>query len=532
MSKFTITVTDNYLVLPIGRQVDMRKLKLTHNGNTVKDLDLRLDYVNPSEYVYCDARAYRGQQLTIETVPDVEYQDIQTDEPEIRYGDLKSFRPRIHFTPDFGWINDPNGLLEYVSPVTGEKTYHMFYQYNPYDTIWGNMHWGHATSTDLLHWQHQPIALFPDELGTMFSGSAIIDRENRTGLKDGDEDVILLFYTAAGGANLLSEGKRFTQCLAYSTDGGKTFRKYENNPIIPNIKGDNRDPKVIWCAEMDRYIMALYLEESSFAILVSDDLLHWELLQEIVIEGEAECPDIYPLNANNDSKQRKWIISGASHRYIICEHKNNRFNIIQNARSLHYGRFSYASQTFSDVSDGRRINLAWNRDLHFPGAPFNGQMSIPMKMSLKEKNSEYFLCAEPIKELMNLTTGRSEYTNLELDHHRPFSLPLEKSAYLIEMDLSHVSNSRIIVNLFGKNIKIEPAMNLLRVGENTVPLSVSGIPGRLRILVDTCSIELFTGDGEAMMTSQLLCDYNLNVMHLHVDGHTTLRTLTVTELVP
>ena len=530
MSKFIVTITDNYLVLPIGRQVDMRKLKLIYNENVVKELDLRLDYINPCEYVYCDVRAYRGQQLTIEIVPDVEYHDQQASEPENCYSEHRRYRPHIHFTAPFGWINDPNGLLEYTSPVNGEKTYHMFYQHNPYDTMWGNMHWGHAVSHDLLHWEHRPIALCPDELGTTFSGSAIIDRENRSGLKDGNEDVILLFYTAAGGTNLLSQGKRFTQCLAYSTDGGMTFRKYENNPIIPHIRGDNRDPKVIWCTEMERYIMALYLEESSFAILTSDDLLHWELLQEMVIEGEAECPDIYPLNANGDPAKRRWIFSGASHRYVVCEYKNGRFNKIQNTRLLHYGRYSYASQTFSDVSDGRRINVAWNRELHFPEAPFNGQMSIPMKMLLKFKASEYFLCAEPAEELMRLVANRSVYTNLELNREKSFFLPLKKSAYDIELDLSYISKDRIILNLFGKNVKIEPTMNLIRVGENTVPLSVFGPPGRLRILVDTCSIELFTGDGEAMMTAPFLCDYNLNAIHLHVDGRTTLRTLTVTEL--
>ncbi len=531
MSKFTIIITDDYLVLPIGHHVDMRKLKLIHNGEMVRDLDIRLDYVNPCEYVYFDVSAYRGQVLTIEIIPDVEYHDRQVSEAEICYSECKNYRPHIHFTPSFGWLNDPNGLLEYTSPVTGLKSYHLFYQHNPFDTIWGNMHWGHAVSYDLLHWEHRPVSLSPDELGTMFSGSAIVDRENRSGLKDGDEDVILLFYTAAGGVNLLSQGKQFAQCLAYSTDGGMTFRKYKNNPIIPHIKGDNRDPKVIWCAEMGRYIMALYLEESSFAILASDDFLHWEPLQEMVIEGEAECPDIYPLNVDGDPTKRRWIFIGASHRYVVCEYKNCHFNIVQSARPLHYSRYSYASQTFSDVSDGRRISMAWNRDLHFPETSFNGQLSVPMVMSLKSTGSGYFLCAEPVAELTQLTTNRISYTNLKLNREKNFCLPLEKSAYDIELGLSRFSKGRIILNIFGKNVEIEPAMNLIRVEENTLPLSVSGPPERLRILVDTCSIELFTGDGEAMMTAPFLCDYNLNVLYLYSDSHTDLNTLTVTQLI-
>lgn len=345
VSKLTIKAEKKYLVLPVGKYVDSRKLVLVHDGKTAVDIDLRLDYVNPSEYVCLDISKYRGDELTVEVLQDVIPEDIQSDAPPVNYSLSRSFRPQVHFTPDYGWINDPNGLLEYTSPVTGKKTYHMFYQYNPYDTVWGNMHWGHAVSSDLIRWEHRPIALFPDGFGTMFSGSAVIDRENRSGLKEGEEDVILLFYTAAGGSNLLSEGKKFTQCLAYSTDGGETFRKYADNPIVPHIAGENRDPKVIWCEEMQRYVMALYLEDSLFQLLVSDDLLHWEKLQDIVIEGEAECPDIYPLYADGDKNNRKWIISGASHRYVVCEYRNYRFNIIQNARPLNYGRYSYAAQT-------------------------------------------------------------------------------------------------------------------------------------------------------------------------------------------
>ena len=532
LSKLTITIEKNYLVFPIGRYVDSRKLKICYNGNMVNDIDLRLDYVNPSEYVYYDVRKYIGKDINIETDQAVVLENIQSDSPEFNYSEIKNFRPTVHFTPDYGWINDPNGLLEYVSPVTGKKTYHMFYQYNPYDTVWGNMHWGHAVSSDLVRWENRPIALYPDEQGTMFSGSAVIDRENRTGLKEGDEDVILLFYTSAGGANLLSSGKPFTQCLAYSTDGGQTFKKYEKNPIVPHIKSDNRDSKVIWCDDMERYVMALYLEDSLFALLVSDDLLHWDMLQEIVIEGEAECPDIYPLYADGDRSKKKWIISGASHRYVVCEYNNYRFNIIQNARPLNYGRYSYAAQTFSGVPNGRRINIAWNRNLDFPGVPFNGQMSVPMEMSLRTHESEYFLCSEPISEITALKSEQTVFSSTEVTKDSPLVIPMKRCAYALDFDFSFSDKGKITVNIFGKNVKIDPEMNLVRVGENTFPLSVAGVPGRLRMIVDTCSIELISGNGEAMMTAPLLCDYNLNKMFIETENRVFIKSLTVTELVP
>ena len=167
----------------------------------------------------------------------------------------------------------------------------------------------------------------PDELGMIFSGSAVVDSENRSGLKSGEEDVILIYYTAAGGTNKLSENKKFTQCIAYSNDCGKTFVKYKENPIIQNVGNDNRDPKVVWCEEMQCYVMALYLEEgtSSFGIFTSRDLLHWEFLQEIVIDGDAECPDLYPIYVQDGERERKWVITAASGKYIICECSENGF---------------------------------------------------------------------------------------------------------------------------------------------------------------------------------------------------------------
>lgn len=233
------------------------------------------------------------------------------------------------------------------------------------------------------------------------------------------------------------------------------------------------------------------------------------MLQEIVIEGEAECPDIYPLYADGDRSKKKWIISGASHRYVVCEYNNYRFNIIQNARPLNYGRYSYAAQTFSGVPNGRRINIAWNRNLDFPGVPFNGQMSVPMEMSLRTHESEYFLCSEPISEITALKSEQTVFSSTEVTKDSPLVIPMKRCAYALDFDFSFSDKGKITINIFGKNVKIDPEMNLVRVGENTFPLSVAGVPGRLRMIVDTCSIELISGNGEAMMNAPLLCDYNL-----------------------
>lgn len=518
-------------MLPIGKHVGTRKITVYRDGKLVDDFDLRLDYVNPCDWVFYDLRRFSGTTVEFGCEPDIAIQDNQCMAPLSPNSQTLNYRPYIHFTPNHGWINDPNGLLEYTSPVTGIKTYHMFFQYNPYDTVWGNMHWGHAVSRDLVHWEELPIALYPDADGTMFSGSAIIDRENRTGLKEGDEDVILLYYTCAGHNNLRSQGKEFTQCLAYSTDGGITFRKYAHNPLIPHIVGDNRDPKVIRCEEMDCYVMALYLDEANFAIFTSDDLLHWELKQKIAIEGDAECPDLFPLNADGDPKQRKWVISGASHVYIVCECRGGRFEQIQAPRRLCYGNNHYAAQTFSDVSDGRRICIAWNRNLEFPRAPFMGQMSVPLELTLRSRGKEYDLCAMPVRELEQLVADREVYRDVEFSAQNPRVFPLLPAAYRVRLDLGP-SPSDLMLRVFGQPIRISVGKNLVSVGASAFPLSTDSSDRHLTLLIDGCSVELFSGDGQALMTAPLLCDYNINRLVLTSDSPASVERLEISRLRP
>jgi levanase/fructan beta-fructosidase len=269
------------------------------------------------------------------------------------------YRPEFHFSSQRGWINDPNGLFYY------KDMYHMFFQHNPVGCKWGNMHWGHAVSKDLVHWEEKEIALYPDEMGTMFSGSAIVDTKNATGLKKNENDVILLFYTAAGGTDSeLSKSQPFTQCLAYSTDGGNTFEKYPENPIVPFIEPGNRDPKVIYHAESDVYTMVLYLADYRYLLLTSKNLLDWKRIQEISLQDDGECPDFYPLPVDGNMENMKWVLSGASDRYLYGSFDGNKFCSEAEVKRLQYGKLnSYAAQTWSDLSavDTRRIRIAWNR---------------------------------------------------------------------------------------------------------------------------------------------------------------------------
>lgn len=186
----------------------------------------------------------------------------------------------------------------------------MFYQHNPVGNGWGNMHWGHAESDDLVHWEEKEIALFPDEMGTMWSGSAVIDTNNVTGFKENEHAPLILFYTAVGtDTSKTAADKPFVQCLAYSVDGGETFKKYQKNPIIPQAIIGNRDPKVVYCEEMGCYLMALYMSGNEFRLYKSDNLIDWKSFQNLSIPGDDECPELYPIIA--DSGKKYWILTGA-----------------------------------------------------------------------------------------------------------------------------------------------------------------------------------------------------------------------------
>jgi len=393
----------------------------------------------------------------------------------------------------------------------------MFYQHNPYDWVWGNMHWGHAISDDLLHWEHLEPALYPDEYGTMFSGSAIVDRENRSGLKNGDEDVILLFYTCAGNTSYRSNNKKFTQCIAYSNDGGMTFTKYEKNPVVEHIAADNRDPKVIWCEELGKYVMALYLDRDEYVLLTSDDFLHWEELQRLTLERDGECPDFYPLNADGDPAKRKWILSGAAHHYLVGEFENGKFNILQNSRALNHGWNSYAAQTFSTDDELERIQIAWDRNHSFGSAKICGQMSVPYNMSLTETKDGYYLCASPVENLASIRRDQRDFRNVTIDSETPFTAELDESAYELDLTFDPASlASDVTIDIFGQQIHLESSVNTVRVKKDTMPMSMSDQKAEIKFIIDKGSVEIFGCEGCAIMTTPWVLNFNRRYINITV----------------
>ena len=435
----------HYLVLPINNSAECRKIML-HGEMGAYSLDVRLDRLNPEYYSYVPVN-FLGE---FRVEPEDGGYSIAEALPDDTY--REPLRPLFHFTAAQGWNNDPNGLIYY------EGRYHLFFQHNPAGNQWGNMHWGHAVSEDLLHWKELDIALYPDETGAMFSGSSIEDTHNVTGLKENAHNPLILFYTAAGNP--------VKQCMAYSTDGGNTFKKYAGNPILPNIISDNRDPKVIWCDETDCYILALYLDGNTYALFRSDNLIQWREFQRIELPGDSECPDFYPLMLG---AERYWVLSGASDKYYIGKFENGKFVPVQPVLSMHdEGCKLYAAQTFSGIS-GRRIRISWDTgNLAAENKMRWGcGMSVPADMQLmRDENGYIRLCAVPVPELEKLCCSADT-----------------AAAFVIEAELK--LNRGAVLKIYGNEIQFMPPAEVAYPYETGV-----------RIYVDRLSVEVYFGCGE------------------------------------
>lgn len=506
-----------FLECPVSYTARSKRLEFLDGDTLVYDLDIPLDPLHPDYVVYLPIRHLLGRTLTLRTVPEMPLTLRQTAEDEAPRA--SRLRPKFHYTAKQGWLNDPNGLC------TVDGTYHLFYQYNPASSNWGNMHWGHAVSTDLLRWEEREPALYPDELGTMFSGSAVVDFDNRSGLGDGIRPPLLLYYTAAGGASALSAGKKASQCLAYSTDGGLTFRKYEGNPIIPYFAEENRDPKVIYHPETDRYILALFLNKHDYGLFASDNLLDWSLLQVIAIDEDWECPDFYPLPLDGDGTNIKWVLIGAYDRYLVGSFDGYSFRAEQSVGRLHVGNASYAAQSWFNLREGdsRRVRIAWNNHA-LPAAPFNMSMNIPCEMTLRTVGDRMVLCANPIAELRDL------YQEIHQTDSRPLPCreTLREAGYDLQIELSGGAAGTADIRVFGLHWHLDWSSDTISWDDFTAPLCLENGRASLRILLDTTGAEVFIGGGQCLLTCGQMLDYNL--CDLELSGTAVLEYLQIAEL--
>jgi fructan beta-fructosidase len=475
------------------------------------DFKIELDYKNPQYYVYVNVERFKDMNIDFTCEP---YTGISIDKADVKPKESKDdpFRPIFHYTAGRGWLNDPNGLVFY------NGLYHMFYQYNPFGCKWANIHWGHAVSKDLVHWDELDCALYPDEFGYNYSGSAIVDKSNATGLKKNENDVILIYYTAAGGDSELSEGRHYTQCIAYSDDGGRRFKKYDRNPVVPYIAGKNRDPKVVFDAVYSKYILCLYLEGEKYALFSSDDLISWNKFQEIILDGDDECPDFYPLK--DEAGKSKWVFCGASDRYKIGEFDGCSFMSQTETMRLSYGSHSYAAQSWSDIDpkDGRRIRIAWNKFSMPQNMLFNCSMTFPCEMSLKTFGGNSFLCAYPVGEIKKLYEGTKAERHIHINKEKAYSMKLDGMAYDLTMSFEDAENAEFTISFLGVDIICSTIAHELKCLGDTAPLECFNCRVNLRILVDTTGVEIYINYGKCTLIHGLLIDPNLNTFTIEADS--------------
>lgn len=447
------------------------------------------------------------------------------------------YRPQFHFTPEKKWMNDPNGMVYY------KGIYHLFYQYYPDDIVWGPMHWGHATSKDLIHWEHQKIALFPDKLGLIFSGSAVVDLKNTSGLGTTENPPMIAIFTYHNMDGEKAGRKDYqTQGLAYSLDEGNTWLKYTGNPIIKNsTQKDFRDPKVFWNSETNLWNLVLVAGDHA-QFYTSKNLINWDYQSDFgknigAHGGVWECPDIFKLKVGN-SNAEKWVLlisinpgapnGGSGTQYFIGDYDGKNFTTNQkDIKWIDNGADNYAGVTYNNTPDNKRIFIGWMSNWNYarntPTKNWRSAMTLPRELSLDKINNDYVLKNKPVLQLekqlkkeysnesMTLTankktviiydnfnqseiklTGENKDLKLVFSNDAKDSLIIEYKAKqkIFFVDRRHSG----LVNFeqsFGKEIHKTAVPNLI---SNTVDY---------QIILDWSSIEIFLNGGTYSFTEQI-----------------------------
>jgi len=483
----SMKATKKYLNIPISNGANREVMTIEVNGTKERVFDVRLASENPDYWVFCDISAFKNKTLNISFSSQNNglnkiYQSDEIAGLDSLYKEQN--RPQFHFSSRRGWNNDPNGLIYY------EGEYHLFYQHNPYEREWGNMHWGHAVSNDMIHWRELPVALYPDELGTMFSGSVVIDYQNTAGFNKGKISAMVALYTA-------DNPDRQIQCVAYSLDKGRTWTKYDKNPVIDskdkwNSK-DTRDPKVFWYEPGKNWVMVLN-ERDGHSIYNSNNLKDWTF--ESHITGFWECPELFELPVDNNPNKKKWVMYGASGTYMIGIFNGKVFTP-ESGKHYYTTGSAYAGQTFNNIpqSDGRRIQISWGR-ITPKNMPFNMLMLLPTELKLKSTNNGVRLFSTPIDETNLLTDNCEKWVNLNIEQADK-NLNVYKDEQLLRikmtMKLSHATSA-------GLDFKGQSLLNY-DMNNNTVngvfysPDDMTSMEISADIFIDKSSVEVFIDNG-------------------------------------
>lgn len=414
------------------------------------------------------------------------------------YGE--ALRPQYHFTARRDWLNDPNGLVWYA----GE--YHLFFQHTPGSLQWGPNTWGHAVSTDLVHWRQIEHALEPDAMGWVWSGSAVVDWRDTGGFQTGDEPALIALYTT--GDTREESRQPCVQCLACSNDRGRTWTRWGGNPIVGHIRAENRDPKVVWHEPSRQWVMALYLDGSDYALLGSPDLKRWKRLCDVAMPDTSECPDLFELPVDGDPADTRWVFWGANGNYRLGRFDGRTFAPETDVLRSNWGGNSYAGQTWSDVpsEDGRCLQITWMAGGEYPGMPFNQQMSFPVELSLRSTAQGLRIHREPVREIELLYETTRSWRDLAL---RPGESPIgdTRGELLdIEVELEPGSASEVGLTVRGERVSYHAGEQRLTCLGREAPLPTREGRIHLRILLDRASLEVSGNRGAVSMPTCFIPD--------------------------
>ena len=443
----------------------------------------------------------------------------------------EQYRPQIHFTPQQHWINDPNGMVYY------NGIYHLFFQYNPYSSVWGPMHWGRATSKDLIHWKHQPIAIYPDSLGTIFSGSAVVDKNNTAGFgKKGQQPLVAIFTQHDTVGEKAGRNNFQNQSIAYSLNEGKTWTKFSGNPVIknPGLR-DFRDPKVIWYQPQKKWIMALSAKDN-ITFYSSPDLKNWVKESEFgkgkgAHGGGWECPDLISLD---DNGKQRWVLIvnlnpggpnlGSGTQYFVGDFNGKTFTSAQSqTRWLDYGPDNYAGVTWSNTGK-RKILIGWMSNWMYanqvPTESFRNAMTLPRELKIKHAGKDIFVSSLPISELSAISSMPVVAENIHVS--KPYNIA-DKAGKLkfpcrINLSTDVIKDFSMVVSNDGEEELVIgykkqqnqyfidrtksgiTAFNEGFAARHVAPRLTANAAMNLSLVIDNSSVELFADDGLTVMT--------------------------------
>jgi fructan beta-fructosidase len=513
-------IDQQYLHLPVKTGAPLRRVqlvvRLTRDGGAgrtvvedeiVREFDIELADGQPDYWAFADVSAFRGQRLLVRTVLPADSKALESlkladDVPDAEKLYREKHRPLFHFTSRFGWLNDPNGLVYH------DGEWHLFYQHNPFGVNWGNMHWGHAVSKDLVRWKELGIGLYPKKYGDWaFSGSAIVDTNNTSGWGTKEKPPLVLAYTSTGRG----------ECIAYSTDRGRTWTEHDRNPVV---KHAGRDPKLVWYEKGKHWVMAVYDEHDKkqwIAFYTSPDLKDWKFASRI--EGFYECPDLFPISKWGEFPKQKWVLYGADGKYFVGDFDGKSFRPdTKEKKQLWYGRF-YAAQTFENppnstlffnhvTYDGppRRVQIGWANGMTFPGMAFNQQMTLPVELKLHKEADQYYLSAEPVNELDQLMVRPDEELQSVQKLSEARSLASNLDAFQVALEVEMLKATGFTLDLRGTKLSYDATKQLLTCKDVTARVPLVDRKVSMGVFVDRGSVEVFAHGGRVAMSIAAIPD--------------------------